>query len=55
MELRIRERADNYIRIALTNTEKEIIKGRAKELGLTITDYLKTCVNEEIKRSEEVK
>lgn len=52
MEIRIKERADNYVRIAISTAEKKIIKDRAKELGLTITDYIKTCINKEMRENK---
>lgn len=40
----------DYIRIRLTIEEKKLIKNLAESNNMTITDYIKTCVNNEMKR-----
>lgn len=46
---------NDYVRIRLTTEEKELIKAEAKKNDMTITDFIKVCVNEKMKRSREVK
>lgn len=42
---------NNFMTIRLTTEEKELIKSEAKKNNMTITDFIKTSINEKIKRS----
>ena len=50
MTLHIKEKNDSYIRIRVTAKEKEELKTIANEKGLSLTDLLKTEINEYLKR-----
>ena len=44
MEL-VKERRDSDIKIRVTKKQREEIQRLAAELGLTMTDYVRYCVN----------
>lgn len=50
MTLHIKEKNNSYIRIRVTEKEKEELKEIANEKGLTLTDLVKTAINEYLKR-----
>lgn len=43
---------NDYVRIRLTSEEKELIKVESAKRGLTITDFIKICINEEMSRNK---
>lgn len=43
---------NDYVRIRLTSEEKELIKAESAKRGLTITDFIKICINEEMSRNK---
>ena len=50
MTLHIKEKNDSYIRIRVTAKEKEELKTIANEKGLSLTDLVKTAINEYLER-----
>lgn len=43
---------NEFIRMRVTAYEKELIKNRAEELELSLTDYVRVCINEDLKRNK---
>ena len=43
---------DAFIRIRVTEQEKQLIKEKADKKGLSITDFVKTCINEYLKHDK---
>lgn len=50
--LKTKEVKTTTLQIRLTEQEKEIIKEAAKKRGLSISDYLKQCVNKDLEQEK---
>lgn len=50
--LKTKEVKTTTLQIRLTEQEKEIIKEVAKKRGLSISDYLKQCVNKDLEQEK---
>ena len=46
MKLKVNEKMDSYIQIRVTAEEKEQLKEAAKKKGTTVTNLIKTALNE---------
>lgn len=41
-------RRDKGLRIRLTDNDYDVIRSRAKELGISMSEYMRMCVNNEL-------
>lgn len=46
MKLRLNKKSDSYIQIRVTAEEKDQLKEMAKKKGTTVTNLIKTALNE---------
>ena len=46
MKLKLNEKLDSYIQIRVTAEEKEQLKEMAKKKGTTVTNLIRTALNE---------
>ena len=49
MKFKVNEKMNSYIQIRVTTEEKEQLKEMAKKKGTTVTNLIKTALNEYLK------
>ena len=48
--LTINKSKENGIRVRVTENEKKIVTERAAELGMNVSDYLRTLINKDLEK-----